>query len=207
MRLVVEVTRARQHAHSRSHRKQPNAITKRGRRRRCKWLTDERGYTGAGRKSLFIVALRIALSFPTHNLWCLATHPRLWCAGGPAACRVHVLPTALRCVDSDGGGAHASVLWEIRWEHLLLVQQCGSRLRLLALAAHNLEPDAMSSATTGTRDVELHSDDDAARLHEIVRLAGLNAKGSALPLAPRWPLVRTTLLASPPSSTSSEPLE
>ena len=43
----------------------------------------------------------------------------------------------------------------------------------------------MPSQTTGTREVSLHtSDDDATRLHEIVRLVAglnsLNAKGSAL---------------------------
>ena len=68
---------------------------------------------------------------------------------------------------------------------LLLVQQRGRDLQLLVLA---------STGSVETHTLSLHSDDDAARLHEVLRLAGLNARGAALPPTNPRPKVRMTIL-------------
>ena len=46
---------------------------------------------------------------------------------------------------------------------------------------------------TATRRALLPSADDAARLHEVLRLAGLNARGAVLTPISHQPLLRTTL--------------
>ena len=71
-------------------------------------------------------------------------------------------------------------------------------MRLLTLAADN----GGGSTVTTTREVELHSEDDAARLHEVIRLASLNAKGAALPPRAPWSAMRATLLYEGPASSS-----
>ena len=115
----------------------------------------------------------------------------------PAGGALLLTPAALRCVAADG-----SLMWELPWPRLLLVQQVRARVRLLVLRAHGSTSSfggGFGGSVTEAYDVGLPSDDDAARLHEVLRLAALNAKGAALPLAPRAPLVRTTLLHEPPA--------
>ena len=92
--------------------------------------------------------------------------------------------TTLRCVSAQ---PEQPLAWELQLSHLLLVQQRGSALQLLTLCAHD-GPDAVH-----TRNLALNAEDDAARLHELLRLAGLNARGAVQPpISPR-PLVRATI--------------
>ena len=102
-------------------------------------------------------------------------------------------PEGLRCASPSLSGDGIAVVWDVPWACLLLVQQQGCQLRMLTLQ------DAANNTTSATlsREVRLCSEDDAARLHEVVRLAALNAKGAALPPSCSWSLVRTTLLAPP----------
>ena len=90
--------------------------------------------------------------------------------------------TRLRCVGAVPG---EPPLWELPLARLLLVQQRACSLQLLALAA---------TGAIETHSLALHSDDDAARLHEVLRLAGLNARGTALPPVNPRPMVRTSVL-------------
>jgi hypothetical protein len=55
--------------------------------------------------------------------------------------------------------------------------------------------DGLVPLLTVSHEVALRGDDEAARLHEVLRLAGLNAKGLAQPPPCPRPLLRTTLLA------------
>ena len=116
-------------------------------------------------------------------------HAASLCA--PTAGALHLTPSAVRCV-----GDYGQLRWELPFERALLVQQRGSRVRVLAMAPR--DSDGSMGAATEHFEVALHSEEDAARLHEMLRLASLNARGGALPFAPRWPLVRTTLLSEPP---------
>jgi len=115
--------------------------------------------------------------------------------------------TELRCVGPPPG---KPVLWAASLANLLLVQQRGSHVRLIALAEREGGGSGGggdgdvgggggravggSQSATVSHEVALHSDDEAVRLHEVLRLAGLNAKGVALPPPCAHPLMRTTLL-------------
>ena len=147
--------------------------------------------------------------------------------------------SSLRCV---GPPPAQPSLWEVSLRHLLLVQQRGTHVRLLALvtpAAAATSPGIGAVSGIGVSGVDSHgvgvgvgvgvggggggdaggggvgssgggglsgplvtvahevalgSEDEAGRLHEVLRLAGLNAKGLAAPPPCPRPLLRTTLL-------------
>ena len=110
----------------------------------------------------------------------------LVCAALAAPSGVLVLTsTALRCA---GTGPGAAPLWELPLAQLLLVQQRGRELHLLALSSSVGSHDSVE-----TRKLALHSDDDAARVHEVLRLAGLNARGAVLPPSHPVPQFRMTV--------------
>ena len=111
-------------------------------------------------------------------------------ADGTMRCATLVAPrgallltsTALRCV---GPRLLEPLLWEVPLADILLVQRRASNVRLLVLD---------ESRMTATHEVGLASEDDAARLHEILRIAGLNARGGTLAPTIPWSAMRTTLL-------------
>ena len=111
-------------------------------------------------------------------------------ADGTMRCATLVAPrgallltsTALRCV---GPRLLEPLLWEVPLADILLVQRRASNVRLLVLD---------ESRMTATHEVGLASEDDAARLHEILRVAGLNARGGTLAPTIPWSAMRTTLL-------------
>ena len=88
--------------------------------------------------------------------------------------------TTLRC-------AGPLLEWEMPLASMLLVQQRGRSVELLALAADG-------DSAIESRSLTLHCDDDAARLHEVLRLAGLNARGAVTSPISARPLIRATLL-------------
>lgn len=115
------------------------------------------------------------------------TNGELVCAALASPCGMLVLtPTTLRCTAPGPGEAPQL---QLQLARLLLVQQRGRSLQLIALSAHE-----GSSGSTETHSLSFHSDDDAARLHEVLRLAGLNARGAALPPINPRPTFRTTIL-------------
>lgn len=100
--------------------------------------------------------------------------------------------------------------WEVPLTDLLLIQQIGSTVHLLVLPARGSSAAASTTdsvllptataASNAIRKVTTNSVDDATRLHEMLRLAGLNARGVATTTSPsrRWPLLRASLLAPSP---------
>ena len=105
-------------------------------------------------------------------------------------------PEHAEAMQTEAGQAEAvqTILWELPLNRLLLAQQRGHHVQLLALAAAaTTTAGGAETSAIETYSVALHSDGDAARLHEVVRLAGLNARGAALPAASPQPLVRATL--------------
>ena len=61
-----------------------------------------------------------------------------------------------------------------------------------------LGPSSVVGPTkTASHAVATASEEDAARLHELLRLAALNARGMAKAPPTRWPVLRSTLLVAP----------
>ena len=113
--------------------------------------------------------------------------------------------TRLRCLilqrraGGDDAANGAAALWEVRLANLLLVQQRGCQVQMLALAEASATSVALP-ATSPARDplivqqqVSARSEEDAARLHELLRLAAHNAHG-VLTAVRRPPLVRASVL-------------
>ena len=114
------------------------------------------------------------------------TDGRLVCAmlAAPHGSVLLLTPSTIRCASPT---ASAPPLWEIHLSKLLLVQQRASRIELLVLANH------AAAGAIEHHTLELHAEDDAARLHEVLRLAGLNARGAAHPAMSPRPEVRSTI--------------
>ena len=93
--------------------------------------------------------------------------------------------TTLRCTRQAKG---EPPLWELPLAHMLLVQQRAAVLHILMLASTYDGPSAVEA-----RSLTLQGEDDAARLHEILRLAGMNARKAALPPTSPRPQVRATI--------------
>ena len=96
--------------------------------------------------------------------------------------------TVVRCVDQSPD--QPSTIWEVQLEQILLVQQRGCCVQLLVL--HETSSFAQSSAAFSTFEVVLQSSGSAARLHEVLRIAGLNARGKAMVPPPPGALIRST---------------
>ena len=97
----------------------------------------------------------------------------------------------LRCM---GPTADDRMRWELPLSSLLLVQQSGAAVQLVALQVP-VSSSSTNSAPLVFYKVSTLSNGEAARLQEMLRLAGLNARGVAMPSLPCWPLVRSSLLA------------
>ena len=108
---------------------------------------------------------------------------------------VIVTPDALRCLCHLDG----AVLWEASLAEVLLVQQQGPRLRLLCMLPMSESPRSRSEQPSSTyieaRVVRLSSAGSAEELQELLRVAGLNARGVPLPPTLPCPTVRVALLA------------
>jgi len=137
---------------------------------------------------------------------------RLVCAklSSPSEAVLVLSPDVLRCIargrDTDDD---ATLHWEVPLTHLLLVQQVGSDVQLLVLVQGSTRgpvsssassqasaargPDLVSSTPTTLR-VGLLTEEDAGRLHNVLRLAGLNARRAPMPAERKEPMVRATVL-------------
>lgn len=109
-------------------------------------------------------------------------------------------PEALRCT---GASPDDHVVWELPLTSLLLIQQRKSCIHILAVhsqsAAHHSfgRGDDTQGGASITHEVTTHSEDDATRLHEILRLAGLNARGQPMMPSRHRPLLRSSLFTPP----------
>ena len=127
----------------------------------------------------------------------------------PAGTVLLLTQTRLRCLVAQGrhtsgggvaqgtaaGGGVAqgtAAVWDIPLVGLLLVQQRGCDVQMLTLTEAEAPDPLIARQQVSTR-----SEDEAARLHELLRLAALNARSSpGISSCRLTPLVRASVLLS-----------